>query len=116
MVSIVSRRTIVCALGAAPFAASGVARAQAKTGLGVYPVAVPGYQVMFVAEAKGYLKDEGYDFKLIQGGSGTRHTPEVLWGEAAERREADLRHLVARRHGASVGQLLHGEVRPGRRR
>ncbi len=82
MVSLISRRSIVCALGAAPLAASGVARAQAKAGIGVYPVAVPGYQVMFVAEAKGYLKDEGYDFKIIQGGSGTKARAIMAAGEA----------------------------------
>src|SRR5438128_2279950 len=65
-----------------PFAASGIARGQAKTGLGVYPVAVPGYQVMFVAEAKGYLKDEGYDFRLIQGGSRTKACAIMAAGEA----------------------------------
>jgi len=35
MVSIISRRTVVCALGAAPFAASHPARAEGKAGIGV---------------------------------------------------------------------------------
>src|SRR2546422_2539622 len=82
MASIIGRRTIVCALGAAPFAASRLASAEGKAGSAVYPVAVPGYQVMFVAEAKGFLKDEGYDFKLIQGGSGTKTRAIMAAGEA----------------------------------
>jgi len=82
MVSIVSRRTIVCALGAAPLAVSRLALAEGKTGIGTYPVAVPGYQVMFIAQEKGYLKDEGYDFKLIQGGSGPKARAIMAAGEA----------------------------------
>src|SRR4051812_26732161 len=77
MVFVIRRREFVCvAASAAAFGATS-ARAQGKTGSGVYPVAVPTYEVMFVAQAKGYFKDEGYDFKLIQGGSGVK-TREIL--------------------------------------
>ena len=93
MASIIGRRTIVCALGTAPFAASRLARAEGKAGTAVYPVAVPGYQVMFVAEARGFLKDEGYDFKLIQGGSGTKTRAIMAAGEA-DFMIADILHCL----------------------
>lgn len=84
---------MVCALAAAPFAAGRSAWAEGKAGTAVYPVAVPGYQVMFVAEAQGFLKDEGYDFRLIQGGSGTKTRAIMAAGEA-DFMIADILHCL----------------------
>jgi len=93
MASIVGRRSVVCALGAAPLALGHAARAQAKPASGVYPVAVPGYQVMFVAKEQGYMKDEGFDVKLIQGGSGTKTRAIMAAGEA-DFMIADILHCL----------------------
>jgi NitT/TauT family transport system substrate-binding protein len=93
MVFVIRRRELVCvAASAAAFSAIG-ARAQGKSGSGVYPVAVPTYQVMFVAQAKGFLKDEGYDFKLIQGGSGVK-TREILASRQGDFAIADIQHVL----------------------
>jgi NitT/TauT family transport system substrate-binding protein len=67
--------------------------AQAKTGSGVYPVAVPTYEVQFVAMEKGFFKDEGYDFKLIQGGSGVK-TREILASRQGDFAIADILHVL----------------------
>ena len=77
MVFVIRRREFVCVAASAAAFGTTAARAEGKPGSGVYPVAVPTYQNMFVAQAKGFFKDEGYDFKLIQGGSGVK-TREIL--------------------------------------
>ncbi len=85
-----------CAGNARLVIADGVcprARAQGKTGSGVYPVAVPTYEVQFVAMEKGFFKDEGYDFKLIQGGSGVK-TREILASRQADFAVADILHVM----------------------
>jgi len=91
MAFIIKRRSIVCAMAALPFA--GGARAQAKTGALAYPVAVPGYQCVFVAQAQGFLKEEGYDFKMIQGGSGVKTRAIMAAGEA-DFMIADILHTL----------------------
>jgi NitT/TauT family transport system substrate-binding protein len=95
MAFVIRRREMLCVAAAAPaLAAAGRgALAQAKTGSGVYPVAVPTYQVMFVAQAKGFFKDEGYDFKLIQGGSGVK-TREILASRQGDFAIADIQHVL----------------------
>ena len=86
------REIVVVAASAAALSATG-ARAQAKTGSGVYPVAVPTYEVQFVAMEKGFFKDEGYDFKLIQGGNGVK-TREILASRQGDFAIADILHVM----------------------
>jgi NitT/TauT family transport system substrate-binding protein len=93
MVFMIRRREIVCVAASAAGLAAFGARAEGKTGTGVYPVAIPTYQVMFVAQAKGFLKDEGYDFKLLQGGSGVK-TREILASRQGDFAIADIQHVL----------------------
>ena len=96
MVFVIRRREIVCVAAAAPALAVAGGRgawAQGKTGSGVYPVAVPTYEVQFIAMEKGYFKDEGYDFKLIQGGSGVK-TREILASRQGDFAIADILHVL----------------------
>jgi NitT/TauT family transport system substrate-binding protein len=96
MAFVIRRREIVCVAAAAPalaFAGGRGASAQGKTGSSVYPVAVPTYEVQFVAMEKGYFKDEGYDFKLIQGGSGVK-TREILASRQGDFAIADILHVL----------------------
>ena len=97
MVSVIRRRSIIAVAASAPVVVDrrrkGPALAQAKTGSSVYPVAVPTYEVQFVAQEKGYFKDEGYDFKLIQGGSGVK-TREILASRQGDFAIADILHVL----------------------
>src|SRR5215218_9340689 len=97
MAFLIKRREMVVVMsGAAALAASGARApvlAQAKTGSSVYPVAVPTYEVQFVAQEKGYFKDEGYEFKLIQGGSGVK-TREIMASRQADFAIADILHVL----------------------
>jgi NitT/TauT family transport system substrate-binding protein len=96
MAFVIRRRAIVAAaVSATAFSGAGMraAQAQAKTGLGVYPVAVPTYQVQFVAQEKGFFRDEGYEFKLVQGGSGVK-TREILASRQADFAIADILHVL----------------------
>ncbi len=93
MAFVIRRRSIIAAAATAPAWPLAGARAEGKTGSGVYPVAVPTYEVMFVAQAKGYFKDEGYDFKLIQGGSGVK-TREILASRQGDFAIADIQHVL----------------------
>ena len=103
--------------------------AQAKTGSGVYPVAVPTYEVQFVAMEKGFFKDEGYDFKLIQGGSGVK-TREILASRQGDFAIADILHVLQLNKNGRPTRALNtvdqrapgvrfadpqGPVRPGHR-
>ena len=93
MAFLIKRRKMVFAgTAAAAYAATG-ARAQAKTGSSVYPVAVPTYEVQFVAQEKGFFKDEGYEFKLIQGGNGVK-TREIMASRQADFAIADILHVL----------------------
>ena len=57
MAFVIRRREIVCvAASAAALPAGTRARAEGKTGSGVYPVAVPTYEIQFVAQAEGLLQ------------------------------------------------------------
>jgi NitT/TauT family transport system substrate-binding protein len=93
MAFLIKRREIVVAAASAAALSAGRAFAQAKTGSGVYPVAVPTYEVQFVAMEKGFFKDEGYDFKLIQGGNGVK-TREILASRQADFAVADILHVM----------------------
>jgi NitT/TauT family transport system substrate-binding protein len=95
---VMTRRRMLCTtvLGAGAVAAQPIAswaQAGGKPTTGVYPVAVPGYQVMYVAAAQGFLKDEGLDIKLIQGGSGTK-TREIFASGQADFAIADILHCL----------------------
>jgi NitT/TauT family transport system substrate-binding protein len=80
MAFLVPRRTIVLATAATALA--GRRSWAAGKGIGTYPVAVPAYAQMFVAVEQGYVKDEGFEFKLIQGGSGVKSREIMASGEA----------------------------------
>ena len=93
MVAVIRRRSIIAVAASAPAWSIAGAKAQGKTGSAVYPVAVPTYEVHFVAQEKGYFKDEGYDFKLIQGGSGVK-TREILASRQGDFAIADILHVL----------------------
>jgi NitT/TauT family transport system substrate-binding protein len=83
MAHLVRRRSVLLALPALGLAGLGrSARAATGKGIGVYPVAIPTYQQQFVAMEQGYFRDEGFEFKLIQGGSGVRAREIMAAGEA----------------------------------
>ena len=106
----------------------GRAHARRKTGSGVYPVAVPTYEVQFVAQEKGFFKDEGYDFKLIQGGSGVK-TREILASRQGDFAIADILHVLqlnkngrptralntVDQRAPGVRFVAQGSLRPGHR-
>src|SRR5258707_6989293 len=96
MVSVIRRRSLIAVAASAPAWSLAVARAQGKTGSTVYPVAVPTYEVQFVAQERGFFKDEGYDFKMIQGGSGVK-TREILASRQGDFGLADILPVLARR-------------------
>lgn len=81
MAFVMSRRAILLSVPALGLARLAHAQAAPK-GVAVYPVAVPAYQQQFVAMEQGYFRDEGYDFRLIQGGSGVRSREIMAAGEA----------------------------------
>ena len=62
MAFVIRRREIIAVAATAPAWGSGrrirQRTAQAKTASTVYPVAVPTYEVQFVAQEKGYFKDK----------------------------------------------------------
>src|SRR6478672_6632622 len=93
MVAVIRRRSIIAVAASAPAWSIAGAKAQGKTGSSVYPVAVPTYQVQFVAQEKGFFKDEGYEFKLIQGGSGVK-TREIIASRQGDFGIADIQHVL----------------------
>ena len=52
-----------------------------------------GYLPLFVAVHRGFFKDEGYDFKMIQGGSGVK-TREILASRQGDFAIADILHVL----------------------
>src|ERR1700748_3702178 len=93
MVSVIRRREFVVVAASAAVFGGTAARAEGKVGSGVYPVAVPTYQNMFVAQAKGFFKDEGWDFKMIQGGARVK-TGDILASRQAAFAIADIQHVL----------------------
>jgi NitT/TauT family transport system substrate-binding protein len=92
MVTILSRRSVICAMaGAAALAAGPRAARAALTAKGIYPVATPNYQEVFLAMGKGFIKDEGIDCKLIQGGNGVK-TREIIASGQGDFGIADFVH------------------------
>ncbi len=80
MAFILPRRTILIAT-VATMALTRRASAVGK-GVATYPVAVPAYLQMYLAQELGYLKDEGFEFRLVQGGSGVKSREIMASGEA----------------------------------
>jgi NitT/TauT family transport system substrate-binding protein len=104
MVTILSRRSIICAIGGAAAFAIGPRQARAAlTATSIYPVATPNYQEVFVAMGKGFIKDEGIDCKLIQGGNGVK-TREIIASGQGDFGIADFVHPL----------LLTNKGRPAR--
>ena len=93
MAFVIRRRSIIAVAATAPAWPFAGARAEGKTGSAVYPVAVPTYEVQFVAQERGFFKDEGFDFKLIQGGNGVK-TREILASRQADFAIADILHVL----------------------
>lgn len=93
MAFVIRRRSIIAIAASAPAWSLAGARAQGKTGSAVYPVAVPTYESYFVAQERGFFKDEGYEFKLIQGGSGVK-TREILASRQGDFAIADIVHVL----------------------
>jgi len=117
MAFLIKRREIVSvATAAATLSAGGWqgARAQDKKASTVYPVAVPTYQVQFVAQQQGFFKDEGYDFRVIQGGSGVK-TREIMASRQADFAIADILHVLQlNNHGRPTRALNAVDTRaPG---
>src|SRR5476649_2117096 len=93
MASLIKRREIVSVMAAAPALSAFGAHAQGKTGTCVYPVAVPAYEPQYIADTQGYFKDEGFAFKVIQGGSGVK-AREILASRQADFCMADILHVL----------------------
>jgi NitT/TauT family transport system substrate-binding protein len=93
MAFLIGRRTIVSAIATAPLWPMAGARAQDKSGKAVYPIATPTYEVQFVADTQGFFKDEGWDFKVIQGGNGVK-TREIMASRQADFAIADILHVL----------------------
>jgi NitT/TauT family transport system substrate-binding protein len=91
--------------GSGAFIASGSARADAKSGRAIYPVAVPIYQTQFVADRIGYFKDAGLDCKLIQGGSGVK-TREIIASSQGDVGIGDVTHPMQLSNHGRAGRIL----------
>ncbi len=114
MANLIRRRSIVSAIATAPLWSAGAARAQDKTGRAVYPIATPTYEVQFVADTQGFFKDEGWDFKVIQGGNGVK-AREIMASRQADFAIADILHVLQlNNHGRPTRALSAVDVRaPG---
>ena len=114
MAMIVTRRALICAasLGGAYLALGGRgARAEAKSGLASYPIAVPIYQSQFVAASQGFFKDAGLDCKLVQGGSGVK-AREILASGEADISIGDITHpMQLSNHGRNARVVMPVDVR-----
>jgi len=93
MAFLIKRREIVTVLSAGAAMTAFGARAEGKTGSCVYPVATPTYEPQFIAQQQGYFKDEGFEFKVIQGGSGVK-TREIMASRQADFAIADILHVL----------------------
>ena len=106
MAALLTRRsalTIIAGSGAC--IAAGYARADAKSGRAIYPVAVPIYQTQFVADRIGYFKDAGLDCKLIQGGSGVK-TREIIASSQGDVGIGDVTHPMQLSNHGRAGRIL----------
>jgi NitT/TauT family transport system substrate-binding protein len=109
MAYVMSRRTILLSVPALSLA--NLARAQGAKGVAVYPVAVPSYQQQFVAAEQGYFRDEGFDFKMLQGGSGVRAREIMAAGEADFALEDILHCLQLNNRGRPARTVVAADTR-----
>jgi NitT/TauT family transport system substrate-binding protein len=108
MVAILSRRRVVTVLAGAAALASSARPARAELAAkAIYPVATPNYQVMFVAMAKGFIKEEGIDAKLIQGGNGVK-TREIIASGQGDFGIADFVHPLLLTNKGRPAKVLTG--------
>ena len=93
MVSVIRRRSIIAVAASAPAWSFAGARAQGKTGSTVYPGRGADLRGPVRRPGAGFFKDEGYDFKLIQGGNGVK-TREIMASRQADFAIADILHVL----------------------
>jgi len=98
-----SALTIIAGSGA--YLAADPARAEAKSGRAIYPVAVPIYQSQFVADRVGYFKEAGLDCKLVQGGSGVK-TREIIASSQGDVGIGDVTHPMQLSNHGRAGRIL----------
>lgn len=109
MAFILHRRQILLAVPATLLA--GTARAATGSGSATYPVAVPSYQQQFIAMEQGFFKDEGFDFKLVQGGSGVKSREIMASGEVDFSIEDILHCLQLNAHGRPARSVNAADTR-----
>ena len=107
------RSALTVIAGGGAYLATSPARAEAKSGRAIYPVAVPIYQSQFVADRVGYFKEEGLDCKLIQGGSGVK-TREIIASSQGDVGIGDVTHpMQLSNHGRAGRILMPTDTRSG---
>jgi NitT/TauT family transport system substrate-binding protein len=99
------RSALTILAGSGAVVAAGRARAESKSGIEVYPVAVPIYQTHFVADRAGFFKEAGLDCKLIQGGSGVK-TREIIASSQADIGIGDITHPMQLSNHGRNGRVL----------
>ena len=106
MAALLTRRSaLTIFVGAGACIAAGPARAEAKSGRAIYPVAVPIYQSQFVADRIGYFKDAGLDCRLVQGGSGVK-TREIIASSQGDVGIGDVTHPMQLSNHGRAGRIL----------
>ncbi len=106
---LLKRRQIVLAVPAT--LAFGGARAASSSGKATYPVAVPSYQQQFIAVEQGFFKDEGFDFKLVQGGSGVKSREIMASGEVDFAIEDIVHCMQLNNHGRAARAVNAADTR-----
>jgi NitT/TauT family transport system substrate-binding protein len=106
MASHLTRRSALTVIaGGGVSVVAGRARAEAKSGRAIYPVAVPIYQTQFVADRMGYFKEADLDCKLIQGGSGVK-TREIIASSQGDVGIGDVTHPMQLSNHGRAGRIL----------
>jgi NitT/TauT family transport system substrate-binding protein len=106
MAACITRRSALTIMaGGGTYLAGDRARAEAKSGRAIYPVAVPIYQSQFVADRIGYFKEAGLDCKLIQGGSGVK-TREIIASSQGDVGIGDVTHPMQLSNHGRAGRIL----------
>ena len=99
------RSALTVIVGGGVSVVAGRARAEAKSGRAIYPVAVPIYQTQFVADRMGYFKEADLDCKLIQGGSGVK-TREIIASSQGDVGIGDVTHPMQLSNHGRAGRIL----------
>jgi len=106
MATYITRRSALTIIaGGGATIAAGAARAEAKSGRAIYPVAVPIYQSQFVSDRVGYFKEAGLDCKLVQGGSGVK-TREIIASSQGDVGIGDVTHPMQLSNHGRAGRIL----------